>query len=119
MLHDDIYSIIKNNHHRVIGDSMQLQHIELILRKKPVGIYFDNTVKENSQLYETAKEFFYNGFLTFPFDDLIFHVKDFFVDESDTGTKDLTIWVTKEDNIYVCSYVYKRTKDFGHVRIRA
>lgn len=84
MIHDKIYNTaglaISNME---IGDSFRQALTIFYKGGPPAAFYFDDTIKDNMDLYETALDFSKNGFLKIPFDSCIFYAKEFCQNKAD------------------------------------
>lgn len=79
MIHDEIYELLgdvvieKTKLENITSHAMEsIKHLYKI--GKPVGFYFDETVLDNLELQETAREFAKAGLLKLPYKSCIFHV---------------------------------------------
>lgn len=99
MMHDKVYELVRQQFRNAESRNDDYKDFyKRFLDKKPVGIYFDETLMQNTELSVTAFEFLKAGFLPMPFSSIMMSIDGFYVDdEKPEDTSPLYVWFFKEN----------------------
>lgn len=87
MLHDEVFEVISTMMAKpeiAKNQTLFSQTLRAFLSKgAPVGFYFDDTVRQNADLLETAQDFAKAGLLAMPYESCFFNTEAFLADGDD------------------------------------
>lgn len=111
MLHDDLNALVQKfirTYEKRPEKRELLKEFKSLFSSPPIAFYFDETVGENLELWQTAKEFGAHGLLRLPFENCIFHCANIFHDVEGAKYKDLTISLRQVDEDTISFLKWKK-----------